>query len=84
MYQLGFKPNALRDFEKLPRAAQRRIAAKLEGLREQPFPPGCKKLEGMRDTWRIRAGDYRVVYQVHQGVLLILVVAVGHRREIYR
>lgn len=83
-YTIQFKPPALRQPEKLPREAQRRLAAKIEALREEPFPPGCKKLAAVPDTWRIRAGDYRVVYQAHRGVLLVLVLAVGHRREVYR
>ncbi|MGA9507629.1 MAG: type II toxin-antitoxin system RelE/ParE family toxin [Candidatus Sulfotelmatobacter sp.] len=83
-YTIQFKPPALRQLEKLPREAQRRLAAKIEALREEPFPPGCKKMAAVPDTWRIRTGDYRVVYQVHRGVLLVLVLAVGHRREVYR
>ncbi|MFZ0294103.1 MAG: type II toxin-antitoxin system RelE/ParE family toxin [Candidatus Sulfotelmatobacter sp.] len=83
-YTIQFKPPALRQLEKLPREAQRRLAAKIEALREEPFPLECKKMAAVPDTWRIRAGDYRVVYQVHRGVLLVLVLAVGHRREVYR
>jgi mRNA interferase RelE/StbE len=73
-YTIHFKPAALRQVEKLPREAQRRLAAKIEALRDDPFPPGCKKM----------TGDYRVVYQVHRGILLILVLTVGHGREVYR
>ena len=83
-YALQFKPLALRQLEKLPRDAQKKLAAKIEALREDPFPPGCRKMEGVADTWRIRVGDYRVVYQVHHGMLLILVLTVGHRKDVYR
>jgi len=83
-YTLQFKPLALRQLEKLPREAQKRLAAKIESLRDDPFPAGCKKMAGLADTWRIRAGDYRVVYQVHRGVLLVLVLTVGHRKDVYR
>lgn len=83
-YTIQFKPLALRQFEKLPREAQRRLSAKIEALRDDPFPAGCKKMAAIPDTWRIRAGDYRVVYQVHRGVLLILVLALGHRKDVYR
>ena len=83
-YTIQFKPLALRQLEKLPREAQKRLSAKIEVLRDDPFPPGCKKMAGIPDVWRIRAGDYRVVYQVHRGVLLVLVLTVGHRREVYR
>jgi mRNA interferase RelE/StbE len=83
-YTIQFKPLALRQLEKLPRDAQRRLSAKIEPLRDDPFPSGCKKMAGLADTWRIRAGDYRVVYQVHRGVLSVLVLTVGHRKEVYR
>jgi mRNA interferase RelE/StbE len=83
-YTIQFKPLALRQFEKLPREAQRRLSAKIEALRDDPLPVGCKKVAGVPDAWRIRAGDYRVVYQVQRGILLVLVLTVGHRREVYR
>lgn len=83
-YTIQFKPLALRQLEKLPRDVQKRLGAKIESLRDCPFPAGCKKMAGLPDTWRIRAGDYRVVYQVHLGILLVLVLTVGHRKEVYR
>jgi mRNA interferase RelE/StbE len=83
-YTIHFKPLALRQLEKLPRDAQKRLAPKIEALGEDPFPIGSKKLAGFEDVWRIRVGDYRAVYQVHRGVLLILVLTVGHRKDVYR
>jgi mRNA interferase RelE/StbE len=83
-YAIQFKPLALRQLEKLPREAQRRLAAKIETLRDDPFPPGSKKMVAVPDAWRIRAGDCRVIYQVHRGILLVLVLTVGHRKEVYR
>ena len=83
-YALQFKPSVFRQFEKLPHDIQRRIAAKIAVLRENPFPAGCKKLSGVPDALRIRVGDYRVVYQVQRGILLVLVLTVGHRRDVYR
>ena len=62
---------------------QPRIEAALRGLATDPRPPGCKKLTG-RPGWRIRIGRYRVVYEIRDDRLLVLVVAVGHRKEIYR
>lgn len=83
-YTIQFKPLALRQLEKLPRDAQKRLSAKIEALRDDPLPVGCKKMAALPDTWRIRAGDYRVVYQVHRGVLLVLVLSIGHRKDVYR
>lgn len=83
-YTIQFKPLALRQLEKLPREVQRRIVSKIEALRNDPFPAGCTKMQAMVDAWRIRSGDYRVVYQVHRGVLIVLVLTVGHRKDVYR
>ena len=83
-YTIQFKPFALRQLEKLPREAQRRVSAKIESLRDDPFPVGCKKMAAVPDAWRIRAGDYRVVFQVHRGILLVVVLTVGHRKDVYR
>jgi mRNA interferase RelE/StbE len=83
-YAIQFKPAALRQLEKLPQAARNRLGSKIEALRDDPFPAGCKKLSGLPDTWRVRVGDYRVIYQVHKTSLLVLVLTVGHRREVYR
>lgn len=83
-YTIQFKPLALRQLEKLPREGQRRLSAKIEALRDDPFPAGCKKMAAVPDAWRIRAGDYRVVYQIHRTMLIVLVLTVGHRRDVYR
>lgn len=83
-YTIQFKPLALRQLEKLPRDIQKKLAAKIEALRDEPFPSGCKKMAAIPDTWRVRAGDYRIVYQVHQKILLVLVLTVGHRKDVYR
>lgn len=83
-YAIQFKPAALRQLEKLPRDVQKRIAARIQELGEDPFPARCKKLVGEPNTWRLRVSDYRVIYQVRASILLVLVVNIGHRREVYR
>ena len=83
-YSVQFKPAALRQLERLPHEIQRRVAVRIEMLHLDPTPPGCKRLTGMDGTWRIRIGDYRVVYQVRREILLVLVLKIGHRREVYR
>jgi mRNA interferase RelE/StbE len=83
-YTIQFKPAALRNLEKLPRELQQRVASKIQSLREEPYPSGCKTLFDEPDTWRVRIGDYRVIYRVHRGILLILVINIGHRRDVYR
>jgi mRNA interferase RelE/StbE len=83
-YAIRFKPAALRQLEKLPHDVQKRIAARIEALRDAPFASGCKKLSGEPDPWRLRVGNYRVIYQVYGSMLLVLVLNIGHRREVYR
>lgn len=82
-YRIELAPAAVRQLRKLDRSAQRRVQAAIELLATEPRPSGAKKLVGGNGEWRVRTGDYRVVYQIDDGVLLVLVVAVGHRREVY-
>lgn len=83
-YQIELSPTAVRQLRKLDGRARRRIQAVVELLAQDPRPTGAKKLVSGRDEWRVRTGDYRIVYEIDDGVLLVLVLAVGHRREIYR
>ena len=83
-YKIEFKPAALRSFSILPKPIQKQIAKKIDALANNPRPPGVKKLSGGESRFRIRSGDYRVVYEIRDNELLILVVRVGHRREVYR
>lgn len=82
-YRIEVAPAAIRQLRRLDRAAQRRVQAAIELLAEKPRPSGAKKLVGGEGGWRVRTGDYRVVYETHDNVMLVLMVAVGHRREIY-
>lgn len=84
MLRIEFTSRAARAFRKLPLDVQRRLDPAILALAANPRPPGCVKLSGEDALWRIRVGDYRVVYQIRDDVLLVLVVNVGHRREIYR
>jgi mRNA interferase RelE/StbE len=82
-YRIEVAPAAARQLRKLDQAARRRIQAAVELLAGDPRPPGAKKLVGGEGEWRVRTGDYRIVYEIHDQVLRVLVLAVGHRREIY-
>ncbi len=82
-YRVEVAPAALRQLRKRDRVTQRRVQAAIELLATEPRPSGAKKLVGGGGEWRVRTGGYRVVYEIHDNVLLILVVAVGHRRDIY-
>jgi mRNA interferase RelE/StbE len=83
-YAVEFAPSAEREFRKLARNVQVRLRPRIDSLADTPRPPGAKKLAGARDLWRIRVGDYRIVYQVRDEILLVLVLGAAHRREVYR
>lgn len=83
-YRVIVKPAAERDLEKLPRDVLRRVTERMIALEEDPRPPGCKKLTGEEDLYRIRVGDYRVVYEVDDGERGVRIARVRHRREVYR
>ena len=73
-----------KELEALPRQIGERVVAAVRKLTVDPRPEGCVKLAGFRDTYRIRVGDYRVVYEIHDLILRVLLLKVGHRREVYR
>ncbi len=83
-YTIEFSNSALRDFKALERAVQRRIASRIDALAANPFPPGAKKLQGEPDVFRIRAGDYRIVYRIDGKRVTVLILKIGHRRDVYR
>lgn len=85
-YRIEFRKSAAREFAALPKLVQQRIADLLKLLAVSPFSSALdiKKLKGADSLYRARTGDYRVVYEVEKAVLLVVVVKVGHRRDIYR
>lgn len=83
-YSVEFTTRAERDFLALGQSDQRRIARKVDALATNPRPPGCRKLSGPDGFYRIRIGDCRVIYRVEDRKLLVLVIRIGHRRDIYR
>lgn len=83
-YSVEFTVSALREFKALDRSMQRRIATRIDELAGNRFPPDVKKLRGTPGHYRIRAGDYRVIYRIEDKRVLIVVVKIGHRREVYR
>ena len=83
-YRIEFKPSAAKELAKIQRPDQIRITHRIDELSLHPRPLGVERLKGAGNLYRLRVGDYRVIYAVEQDRLLILVVKVGHRREIYR
>jgi mRNA interferase RelE/StbE len=83
-YLVKFTSKAEKQLAGLPVSLQKQITLKINDLELDPRPPGCVKLEGGDDLYRIRVGDHRIVYAIRDAILYILVVRIGHRREVYR
>lgn len=83
-FRVTLAPSASRQLPKLDPAAKRRVQAALDLLAEEPRPPAATQLVGGAGEWRVRTGDYRIVYEIHAQDLLVLVLRVGHRRSVYR
>ena len=82
-YALAFKPSAEKELRRLSHDVIPRIVAAVQTLGDQPRPHGCVKMSHS-ESWRIRVGDYRVIYDIDDGMKQIVVLHVGHRREVYR
>ena len=82
-YSVDILRSAQKQLKKVNRQEQSRIISAIESLADNPRPEGCRKLSG-RPAWRIRIGAYRVIYEVNDTELFILVVTIGHRRDVYR
>ena len=83
-YRVDLTPRARKQLGELDKPVQARVVRKLDELADDPRPPGCKKLQGDDNLWRIRVGDYRIVFSIHDDVLLVMVARVAHRRDVYR
>ena len=81
-YRVVLTPAAERQFAKLSHQAREMIAAALVALADNPRPPGCVKLAGAEDLWRIRVRQYRVIYQVQDNELIVVVVKIGDRKDV--
>jgi mRNA interferase RelE/StbE len=84
-YRVLIKPSAAKEIEAVDQKKDRqRIVAEIRLLADDPRPPGCEKLAGEGDRYRIRVGRYRVIYLIGDRELLVVVVRVGHRKDVYR
>lgn len=83
-YRIEIRPAAARTLSRLPTQIVRQLDARIRALSDNPRPHGSQKLAGADDHYRIRSGDYRIIYQIQDRIVLVVVVRIGHRREIYR
>ena len=83
-YSIEWKPSAIHELRRIDRKMIARIVAAIEDLKDNPLPAGVRKLQGSLMTYRVRVGDYRIVYEIIGAQLIIQIVRVRHRREAYR
>ena len=84
MYRILLERAAEKDLNRLAAQIHDRIITAIQTLARNPRPPGCRKLAGSKNDWRIRVGDYRVVYEIAEEIRIVRVNRVRHRREVYR
>ena len=83
-YEILIKPTAVKEIEAIPRKKdRRRVVDRIKGLADEPRPAGCEKLSA-QDRYRVRQGNYRIVYSVEGQARIIRIVKVGHRKDVYR
>jgi mRNA interferase RelE/StbE len=82
-YKIYIKPTAVKELQKIPKRDVSRIIDKIQSLSSNPRPPGCEKLSA-DEKYRIRQGRYRIVYSIEDDKLVILVIKIGHRKDVYR
>ena len=82
-YDVLLAPAAVRQLRKLEPAGRRRVQAAIDLLAAEPRPPSARQLVGGAGEWRVRTGDFRIIYEIHDQQLLVLVIKVGHRRDVY-
>ena len=84
-YRLFIKRSAAKELSAVSlQAGRRRLTARIQALATDPRPPGCEKLAGYEDRYRVRQGDYRIVFEIDDGERAVIVFKIGHRREVYR
>ena len=84
MYRVLLERAAEKDLSRLSSEMHDRVIAAIQALANNPRPPGCRKLTGSKHDWRIRVGDYRVIYEIADTIRVVRVNRVRHRREVYR
>ena len=82
-FSIKFTPTASRQFEKLPHRAQKIVAEAINSLAENPRPKQCRKIKGIKDHWRLKVGNYRVIYTIRETLLLVIIVRIADRKEVY-
>jgi len=82
-YKVEIKRSAAKELEQLPPKDRARVATRIQSLAADPRPPGAEKLSG-QERYRVRQGNYRILYEIHDDLVVVIVVKIGHRRDVYR
>lgn len=82
-HSIAFSAHAAKEFRKLPQVVRRRLRPHIRALAQNPRPPGVKKLQGEKNTYRIRVGGFRILYEIHDNILRVMVVSVADRKDVY-
>jgi mRNA interferase RelE/StbE len=83
-YKVAFSKSANKELSRLPKNIYLKVEVSIDGLIEIPRPAGCKKLVGSKNTYRIRVADYRIIYDVNDDIIEILIIKIGHRKDVYK
>jgi len=84
VYEVYLERSAENDLKRLPASIFHRIIPQIKALAESPRPSGCRKIAGSKNDWRIRIGDYRIIYEIDEKAKAVRIMRVRHRREVYR
>lgn len=82
-YKVEIKRSAAKELEQLPPKDRARVVTRIQSLATDPRPPGAEKLSG-QERYRVRQGNYRILYEIHDDLVVVVVVKIGHRRDVYR
>jgi mRNA interferase RelE/StbE len=84
IYEIALHREAERELRKLPGPVRARVSEAISALAHEPRPPGARQLRGRRGAYRLRVGDHQIIYEIHATEIVIYVLGIGHRREVYR
>ncbi len=84
MYSLIISNKAVKQSSKIPKPIKEKVDERIKKLSDNPFPPDCEKLKSSKSSYRIRQGEYRIIYTVDEINIRVLVSAIGHRKDVYR
>ncbi len=82
-YEVGLKKSAIKELRRLPKKDATRVSTLIEELSDNPRPSGCKKLKGYSNLWRVRSGNYRIIYSVEDEILIVEILEIVDRKDAY-